>query len=66
MSWVYESTRVLRVNNQYGSTGWGDAVAIVPWQLYLHYGDTAILAEALPAMVRWVDFVRKHRAAFAY
>jgi alpha-L-rhamnosidase len=41
----------------YGSTGWGDAIAVVPWQLYLHYGDTAILKEALPAMVKWVDFV---------
>lgn len=41
----------------YGSTGWGDAVAIVPWQLYLHYGDAAFLKETLPAMVRWVDFV---------
>ncbi len=40
-----------------GSTGWGDAIAIVPWQLYLHYGDRAILKEALPAMVKWVDFV---------
>lgn len=41
----------------YGSTGWGDAVAVIPWQLYLHYGDTAFLSEALPAMVKWVDFV---------
>jgi alpha-L-rhamnosidase len=41
----------------FGSTGWGDAIAVVPWQLYLHYGDTAILREALPAMVKWVDFV---------
>ncbi len=41
----------------YGSTGWGDAVAVVPWQLYLHYGDTAFLSEALPAMTKWVDFV---------
>jgi len=41
----------------FGSTGWGDAIAIVPWTLYLHYGDRAILAETLPAMVRWVDFV---------
>ncbi|WP_082837175.1 alpha-L-rhamnosidase [Labrenzia sp. OB1] len=41
----------------YGSTGWGDAVVIVPWQLYLHYGDTAMLKEALPAMVKWLDFV---------
>jgi alpha-L-rhamnosidase len=41
----------------FGSTGWGDAIAVIPWQLYLHYGDTAILGEALPAMTRWVDFV---------
>lgn len=41
----------------YGSTGWGDAVWMVPWQVYLHYGDRAILSEALPAMVKWVDFV---------
>ncbi|WIJ26370.1 alpha-L-rhamnosidase [Devosia sp. RR2S18] len=41
----------------YGSTGWGDAVWVVPWQLYLHYGDVAFLNEALPNMIRWVDFV---------
>jgi alpha-L-rhamnosidase len=41
----------------YGSTGWGDAIAMVPWQVYLHYGDTEFLAETLPAMVKWVDFI---------
>lgn len=41
----------------FGSTGWGDAIYVVPWQVYLHYGDTALLREALPAMVKWVDFV---------
>ena len=41
----------------FGSTGWGDAVAIVPWQVYLHYADRAFLKETLPAMVKWVDFV---------
>jgi alpha-L-rhamnosidase len=41
----------------YGSTGWGDAIALVPWTLWLHYGDRAILEEAFPAMIRWVDFV---------
>ena len=41
----------------FGSTGWGDAVAVVPWQLYLHYADAAFLEEALPAMTKWVDFV---------
>jgi len=41
----------------FGSTGWGDAIWMIPWQMYLHYGDTAILEEVLPAMVKWVDFV---------
>ena len=41
----------------YGSTGWGDAICIVPWVLWTHYGDRAILEETLPAMIRWVDFV---------
>ncbi len=41
----------------YGSTGWGDAICIVPWVLYEHYGDRAILEETLPAMIRWNNFV---------
>jgi alpha-L-rhamnosidase len=41
----------------YGSTGWGDAICAVPWALYSHYGDRSILEEALPAMLRWNDFV---------
>ncbi|MBD8065051.1 family 78 glycoside hydrolase catalytic domain [Devosia sp. PTR5] len=41
----------------FGSTGWGDAIAVVPWQVYLHYADKDLLTEALPAMVKWVDFV---------
>ncbi len=40
-----------------GSTGWGDAIVIIPWQLYLHYGDKAVLAENFPAMVKWLDYI---------
>jgi alpha-L-rhamnosidase len=40
-----------------GSTGWGDAIVIIPWQLYLHYGDTGVLRENFPAMRKWLDFV---------
>ena len=40
-----------------GSTGWGDAITIIPWQLYLHYGDKSVLAENFPAMVKWLDFL---------
>jgi len=38
-----------------GSAGWGDAVVIVPWELYRAYGDTRILRDLWPAMVRWLD-----------
>jgi len=40
-----------------GSTGWGDAIGVIPWQLYLHYGDREILKECLPAMLRWLDYL---------
>jgi alpha-L-rhamnosidase len=40
-----------------GSTGWGDAITIIPWQLYLHYGDDAVLRECFPAMIRWLDYL---------
>ncbi|WP_417729077.1 family 78 glycoside hydrolase catalytic domain [Roseovarius sp.] len=41
----------------YGSTGWGDAICVIPMALYAHYGDSDIVAEALPAMEKWNDFV---------
>ncbi|HZY67511.1 MAG TPA: family 78 glycoside hydrolase catalytic domain, partial [Devosia sp.] len=41
----------------YGSTGWGDAIVIIPWVLYQHYGDRGILEECFDAMLRWNGFV---------
>lgn len=41
-----------------GSAGWGDAMVMVPWELYLATGDATILAENWDAMKRWLDFVR--------
>jgi alpha-L-rhamnosidase len=38
----------------HGSAGWGDAVVIVPWELYRAYGDERILAEMWPAMTAWI------------
>jgi alpha-L-rhamnosidase len=39
-----------------GSSGWGDAVVMVPWELYRAYGDTEVLSELWPAMVKWIDY----------
>lgn len=40
-----------------GSTGWGDAITVIPWQLYLHYGDDGVLRECFPAMLKWLDYL---------
>jgi alpha-L-rhamnosidase len=39
-----------------GSSGWGDAIVIVPWEMWRAYGDTSVLAELWPHMVAWLDF----------
>lgn len=39
------------------STAWGDAITVIPWQLYLMYGDKKTLEDNFDAMKRWVDFI---------
>lgn len=40
-----------------GSTGWGDVITVMPWQLYLHYGDVGVLKECFPAMLKWLGYL---------
>lgn len=40
-----------------GCCVWGDAATIIPWTLYLFYGDPSILRAALPGMRAWVDYI---------
>ena len=42
-----------------GSSVWGDAATIIPWDLYLFYGDRSILAESYDSMKAWVDYIRR-------
>ncbi|OUM41724.1 alpha-L-rhamnosidase [Arthrobacter sedimenti] len=37
------------------SAAWGDAAVIVPWTMYQHNGDTAILSRQFTSMTGWVD-----------
>ena len=39
-----------------GSSGWGDAIVMVPWEMWRAYGDSDVLAELWPSMVSWIDF----------
>lgn len=42
-----------------GSAGWGDAIVLVPWEMYLSYGDATVLEENWEAMVRWVEWTHE-------
>jgi alpha-L-rhamnosidase len=43
--------------NSNGSTGWADAATIIPWNLYIAYGDKRILEQQYPSMKAWVGFM---------
>jgi len=41
-----------------GSTGWADVATIVPWNMYLAYGDKNILATQYQSMKNWVGYMQ--------
>ncbi len=41
-----------------GSCAWGDAATVVPWEVYLHFGDKTILERQYPSMKAWVEWIR--------
>ena len=41
-----------------GSTAWADACIIVPWTVYLSYGDKRILEKQYPGMKAWVGYMQ--------
>jgi len=38
--------------------GWGDAACIIPWEMYLAYGDKKELKKNFPMMKKWVEYMR--------
>lgn len=42
-----------------GSTGWADAATIIPWNMYLAYGDKKILENQYSSMKNWVGYMEK-------
>ena len=41
-----------------GSAAWADAAVIIPWNMYLSYGDKRVLEEQYDSMARWVEYER--------
>ena len=40
-----------------GHTGWGDAAVVIPWNVYMAYGDFGILSRQYDSMRKWADFM---------
>ena len=41
------------------SAAWGDAATIIPWNLYVTYGNKKLLKKHFPMMKKWVDYIRQ-------
>ena len=41
-----------------GATGWADAALVIPWTMYLSFGDTRILDTQYESMKAWVEYMR--------
>lgn len=39
------------------SAAWGDVACVVPWELYIAYGNKEMLKEHFPIMQKWVDYL---------
>lgn len=46
-------------NNQPGWMGWMEAGIIVPYQVYMQYGDIRVLEEHYDSMVRYMDYLER-------
>ena len=44
----------------HSSAAWGDAAIIIPWTMYMMYGDKALLARQYDSMCAYVDFMINH------
>ncbi|WP_207511109.1 alpha-L-rhamnosidase [Longitalea luteola] len=45
------------MGNGGGSAGWGDVATIIPWGMYITYGDKRVLEEQFNSMKAWVDYM---------
>lgn len=51
----------------YGTSAWGDAGVIVPWNVYEMTGDKAILEENFESMTRWMEWLAtQHEDGFTH
>ena len=58
------SPDLLRPDGSEGAPGWGDAGVILPWTVWLQYGDKHAITNNWKAMERWMDYIAKANPGF--
>ncbi len=43
----------------FSATGWADAAVIIPWTMYVRYGDRRILEQQYESMAAWVGYMKE-------
>ena len=43
----------------HGSCAWADVACVIPWNLYMFYGDKKLLEQEYPNMKMWVEWIKK-------
>ena len=44
----------------HSAAAWADAAVIIPWNMYLMYGDKDVLRQQYDSMKGWIDFMTAH------
>jgi alpha-L-rhamnosidase len=47
-----------------GAPGWGDAGVIVPWTVWVQYGNSAVIRRNWDSMERWMEFIQSRNPDF--
>lgn len=58
------SPRFPTLSERSAAAGWGDAGVIIPWTMFLVYGDTRIIERHWDSMTRWMDYIRRDNPDF--
>ena len=50
----------LMKDGDHSAAAWADVAVIMPWTLYLAYGDTAVIERQYDSMKAWIGFMKEH------
>jgi len=56
---LFKQDRPQEPGGMVGCCAWADCATIVPWEVYVHSGDTTIVAAQYQSMKDWVDWITR-------